>query len=309
MNKNMHIVVSGRAYADIDVLACVSSYTELLNLKLKKACGIITAPWNQTIPESIRNWPINISSVFLDSPDSCSFILVDLSDPEYMEYFVSLDNVVEVYDHHYGREAYWNEKILCNAHIEKVGACATLIWEKFKEAGLESSISSTGANLLYTAIFANTLNFKSDVTTERDRLASKELLKYTTLPEDWINSYYSEVAKGFDDNLSDHIKNDTKIIDLDGAPCFFGQVEVLNATSILAKLANEFEPKPNEEWLINVASIDENCSYLYSNSDRLHERLTNMMELKSHSDNVKQAPRLWLRKELLREFSIAFRKT
>ena len=305
MNKNKHIVVGGRAYADIDVLACVSSYTELLNLKNQKACGIITGPWNQTIPQSIRDWKVNVSSVFLDCPDSCSFVLVDLSDPEYMEYFVTLENIVEVYDHHHGHEHFWEEMENCSTHIEKVGACATLIWEKFKEAGLEASISATSANLLYTAIFANTLNFKSDVTVERDLNAAKELLEYTKLPEDWINSYYKEVVSSFNENLADHIKTDTKTIDLDGAPILFGQVEVWNAADVVNMLTNEFKPNPKEEWLINIASIEEGCSYIYSNSDRLHLMLTDMIELKSHSENVQQASKLWLRKQLLKEFSKA----
>jgi len=48
MNK-LHMVVGGSAYADIDVLACIAAYTQLLNLKGYQAQGIITGPWNQTI--------------------------------------------------------------------------------------------------------------------------------------------------------------------------------------------------------------------------------------------------------------------
>jgi len=43
------MVVGGSAYADIDVLACIAAYTQLLNLKGYQAQGIITGPWNQTI--------------------------------------------------------------------------------------------------------------------------------------------------------------------------------------------------------------------------------------------------------------------
>ena len=53
MNRQ-HIVVGGSAYADIDVLACISAYTQLLKLKYCPAQGIITGPWNQTISYSMR---------------------------------------------------------------------------------------------------------------------------------------------------------------------------------------------------------------------------------------------------------------
>jgi len=92
-----------------------------------------------------------------------------------------------------------------SAFIEPVGACATLIWERFKKAGLQHSISNLSANLLYTAIFANTLSFKSHVATDRDKIASKELLKHIDLPGDWKPTYYAEVAEKFNENLSEHI--------------------------------------------------------------------------------------------------------
>ena len=54
MNNKPYIVVGGHAYADIDVLACISAYTQFLRLKGHQAVGIISGPWNQTISRSIR---------------------------------------------------------------------------------------------------------------------------------------------------------------------------------------------------------------------------------------------------------------
>lgn len=303
MHSKKRIVVGGKVYADIDVLACVSAYTQLLTLKNYQANGIITGPWNQTIPPSIRKWPLEINTTFSDSIDSCCFILVDLSDPKFMEEFVSIEKVIEVYDHHYGYEMFWKEKLPNSTHVEKVGACATLIWEKFKESDLHSFISNTNANLLYTAIFANTLNFKSYVTVERDYIASEELLAYTTLPKDWKSIYYQEVAEGFNEDLSAHIKRDTKIINLEDFSFYFGQIEVWNAASIVDRFACKFNPHPNEEWLINIASIEEGSSYIYTNSVRLRHKLREIIDIKSINQHFQITSRLWLRKELLRELS------
>lgn len=295
------IVTGGKAYADIDVLACISAYAQLLNLNSVQARGVITCPWNLTIPPTIRKWPIDVDNIFVGLSEQCSFILVDISDPKFVEEFVLIENVVEVYDHHYGNEIFWQKKIPNGTHIEKIGACATLIWEKFKEYGLHACISKTNANLLYTAIFANTLNFKSATTSKRDLIASEELSAIITLPEDWKNSYYQEIEDGFGKDLSTHIKNDTKIVNLEGSSFYFGQIEVWNATSIVNNFLSKFNPHSSEEWFINIASIEEGKSYIYSNSRRLSDKLSRAIEIQCINPYFQVTPRLWLRKELLRE--------
>lgn len=300
MNKK-NIVVGGSTYADIDVLACIAAYTQLLALKGHQAQGIITGPWNQTISHSIRQWPTEIAPKFLLLKEPCNFILVDISDPKFVEQFVEVDKVIEVYDHHYGHEAFWKKRLPNSAFIEHVGACATLIWERFKKDRLQNSISTINANLLYTAIFANTLNFKSHVTTDRDKIASEELLKHIDLPNNWIATYYAEVAEEFNKGLSEHIHKDTKIVNLSGSSFNFGQIEIWNATPIIAMFDHKFHPKPNEEWLVNIASIEEGCSYFYSNSDRLQKKIMQVTAGKKINRFLQVSHRLWLRKEILRE--------
>ena len=300
--NTQHMVVGGSAYADIDVLACIAAYTQLLKLKGYLAQGIITGPWNQTISHSVRQWPTEIAQKFLPLKAPCNFILVDISDPKFIEKFVEIDKVIEVYDHHYGHEAFWKERLPNSAFIEYVGACATLIWEQFKNSSLQDSISTINANLLYTAIFANTLNFKSQVTTERDKIASNELLKYIDLSNNWKTLYYAEVAEEFNKNLSEHIQKDTKTVDLNGIRINFGQLEIWNAAPIIDKFDCKFIPKPNEEWLVNIASIEEGCSYFYTNSDRLRDKIMQVTAAKEFNQFLQVAHRLWLRKEILREF-------
>lgn len=301
MNKKC-LVVGGSAYADIDVFACIAAYTQLLNLKGFRAEGIITGPWNQTISHSIRQWPTEIAERFLPLEEPCNFVLVDISDPKFVEQFVDIQKVIEVYDHHYGHEAFWKERLPNSTFIEYIGACATLIWERFKKEGLQDSISTVNANLLYTAIFANTLNFKSLVTTDRDKIASKELLKQINLPSDWKSIYYTEVAEGFNKSLSEHIHKDTKLVDLNGSPINFGQLEIWNAAPIIEKFDRKFQPKPNDEWLINIASIEEGCSYFYTNSDHLRNIIMQITGAKVIDRFLQRAQRLWLRKEILKEF-------
>ena len=299
---NRRIVVGGSAYADIDVLACISAYTQFLNLKGYQAEGLITGPWNQTISNTIRKWPVEISQKFLNLKEPLNFILVDISDPKFVEQFVEIDKVIEVYDHHYGHETFWKERLPNSTYIEYVGACATLIWERFKQNNLQESISALNANLLYTAIFANTLNFKSHVTTKRDKIASEELLKHIDLPNDWKPIYYTEIAEEFNKNLIEHIQKDTKFIDLNGSSINFGQIEVWNAIPIIDKFDHKFNPNPNDEWIVNITSIEEDRSYFYTNSDRLRNKIMQVTSSKEINQFLQVSHRLWLRKEVLREF-------
>lgn len=207
-----------------------------------------------------------------------------------------------MYDHHHGYEAFWKERLPNATFIEYVGACATLIWERFKREGLQNSISPTNANLLYTAIFSNTLNFRSHVTTDRDKIASEELLNHINLPSNWKSTYYTEVAEEFNKNLFEHICKDTKLIDLNGSKINFGQLEIWNAAPIIEKFDCKFNPKPNDEWLINIASIEEGCSYFFTNSDRLRNMMMQITGAKEIDRFLQISQRLWLRKEILREF-------
>lgn len=65
----------------------------------------------------------------------------------------------------------------------------------------------------------------------------------------------------------------------------------------------KFTPHSNEEWLINIASIEEGKSYIYTNTARLRHKLREIIEIKSINHHFQLAPRLWLRKELMRELS------
>ena len=309
MSKVPIVVVGGSAYADIDVLACVAAYKQFLQLQGFRADGLIIGSWNQTIPPSVKKWQIDVKNKFLYEGEKCDFVLVDFSDPTYVDSFVNLNEVIEVFDHHYGYEEYWRNKIGDKVKIEKIGACATLIWEEFRKAKIDHKISSINANLLYTAIFANTLDFKSAVTSKRDRVAAKELIPYTKLPLNWHGQYYAEIEKEF---LKDAIKNimeDTKKIKMFDTQFNFGQIELVDARNFLKKSINSFtdlELKSNEPWVVNIVSIEEGCSYLYSTCTKLLERLKTItapkaLEKPCNGGNILITPRVWLRKELLKE--------
>ncbi len=304
------IITAGSQYVDIDVLSSSIAYNDLLIFKKHKGSVHLTGPLNSTIISEINGWCSNLFSINppLKSQEN-KFVLVDISNPEYVENFVILENVIEVFDHHFGYEEFWKQRIGAKAKIEPVGACATLIWEQYKDEELEKKISPLSALLLYTAIVSNTLNFNAQITSKRDLIAVEEIKSLINIPVDWINHYYHESEQSIRKNLRKAIKTDTKFISLKPYSFMFSQLELWNAADFfkineiqnINQIMNNLFTDSN--WLLSISSIKENRNYIFSNIIDLINTLSGFLNIdKQHSYWIND--RLWMRKEILRELLI-----
>lgn len=301
------IIVGGNAYADIDVVACALAYKQLLEILGNQASAVITPPLNATVPSIMHTWLQEIETTFVYKADECSFILVDVSDPHHLNDFVHLDTIQEVFDHHYGFQDYWAKKLKDKACIEFVGACATLIWEQFKKYNAELKITPINANLLYTAIIANTLHFKAHITHARDINAAQEILPLTSLDSAWITHYYSEVQKTILHDPLESLARDTKVITIFGKKVFFSQIELYDALPLLETIQKEWEKYrdtslriPNTHHILSIVSIKEGKNYIITSDTILSDLIRGITHGVLH-DNFLITSRLWLRKEILKE--------
>ena len=301
---NIIYVTTGNKYTDIDSLACAVAYTELLKLRGQKALTYLPGLLNNTITEAIKEW--NMEYVDKVSDFNAKFVIVDISDPDYLSKQINLENIIEIYDHHYGFEKYWKDKLGEKAKIEAVGACATQIWEEYKLSRLEDKISNVSANLLYTAIIQNTLNFNAKVLVDRDKVAFEELKKYISLPSNWDKIYYDDREKETQDNILETITNDTKTLKI---PSFdnqiiIGQLELWDVPSFLDKYASEIKASlsilGSPYWFMNLSGLKDGKNYLYAESDKLQRILEKVTGAK-FKDNIGTTDRLWLRKEIVRD--------
>ena len=102
------LITAGASYLDIDAYACMVAMAELLCLKGENAHAYSPAKNNYSIcPDFVRAG--DVQKVLPDSldPERTRYIIVDVSDPGYLENAVPLDKVAMVYDHHAGFEEYW----------------------------------------------------------------------------------------------------------------------------------------------------------------------------------------------------------
>ena len=128
-----------------------------------------------------------------------------------------------------------------------------------------------------------------------------ELLPYTTLPVDWKAQYYEEIRCGFEEDLTSHLLKDTKHIEWKGTPFCFGQIEVWNAQTIMDSFRREFSSQAQQmNWIVNLVSIEEGKSFLFCNHGHMKDFLLSIVSGKDCHELI-AAPRLWLRKELIKK--------
>jgi len=296
-------VTVARFTADMDSIACAIAYAELLNLEEKEAETYIPEELSSSVTDEIKTWGLKYEKQ--PANKDLSYVLVDTTDPRVFPEFAPEDKVIEIYDHHTGYEEYWMKKLKDKAHIEMIGACATLIWEEFKKRAFADKISQVSARLLYAAIVSNTLNFKANVTTPRDAQAFKELSPITDLPKDWIGKYFIDQEEFIYKNPREAITRDIKIIDLPnlGKKVTIGQIELWDSK----KFVNDYKPlireilvtlEPNE-WFFNAPCISKGISYLYSECEPIRKILTEKFDVK-FSDGIGEINKLIQRKEFVK---------
>lgn len=298
----MIIVTSGARYIDIDAYASIIAYANFLNLKGKNAIAYSSSPLNESITNSIRNSKYTISNQ-INLTDNDEFIILDVSDPDFFDKSVDMARIIQIIDHHYGFEDYWNSKSNVDTIIEKIGSVATIIFELYEKENLLEDLDKDMCLLLMSAILDNTLNFKAKVTTSRDIEAYKKLEKLSNSNFNYAEFYFNECENEINKNLKEAILNDTKLDNSGGKlPPVFSQLTVWDASSILDDINLIYESLNTfkKPWLMNLISLKDGKSYLISNDDNIKLNLETTFNCKFIND-ITILSNVWLRKEIIKK--------
>lgn len=300
----MKIVTSGWPYIDIDAYAGIVAYAELLQQQGTESAAISTAPWNESISNTVRSWNAPLGNEYLPSLTD-TFVVIDLSDPNYFDTFVELERVDEVIDHHPGFEQYWKEKIGSRSHIEPLGSACTQVYELWQASGLMGDMSQLSARLLICGILDNTLNFGAKITTERDRIAYAELLKKADLPADWTAQYFSECQHTSIEYVDRTLRNDTKCLNFKTfpEPVYVGQLIVWDAAEALGGYEHHFRDILSDMgplWYMNLISIGNGRSYFLADNIEVKQWLSELLKV-NFIGSIAIADRMWLRKEMMKQ--------
>ncbi|MBE5867335.1 MAG: DHH family protein [Lachnospiraceae bacterium] len=303
MKQNI-IITAGSTYLDIDAYACSVAMAELLQLQGIPAIAYSAAPCNYSVCEFlIEKGQILTSLQSQYQAETAKYIVVDVSDPEYMKENVPLSQVVEIYDHHVGFEAYWTSRIGEQAHIEFIGAAATLIYREWKRAGLQDQMTRATALLLIAAILDNTLNLTSSNTTAEDRIAFHELCQKANVDHKWCVTYFSQVQENVEADLKNALFNDIKTLRGNAIlPPRIAQLCVWDARGILERLPEirRWFADKDDSWMINIIDLRQHCSYFVCDDHDYQKGMEKIFHIQFQS-GVAKSPVSYLRKEIIKK--------
>lgn len=289
---------------DIDAYACCVAMQELLRLKGKNAIAYSKAPCNYSIGKSLLK-DGQISDVL---PPGCSkeelqYIIVDVSDPEYLKGSAPLENIIEIYDHHVGFEGYWTSRLNDNAHIEFIGAAATLIFREWKKAGLADQMKQDTAKLLIAAVLDNTLDLTSSNTTKEDIEAFDELCIIANIDKKWGDSYFSEVQKSIEADLKNALFGDLKLVNSNHIlPDYIAQLCIWDAGNVLLRLPEirEWFNEAYDSWMINLIDVKHRCCYFVCDEKKHQKNIKRIFDV-DFDNGVAKSKKSYLRKEVIKK--------
>ena len=186
------ILVTGYKSPDLDGAGGAYGLAELLRAQGREAQAVVFGCLRQEAKYIFEKIGAEIESGEKLYNKKTKMILVDACELKGLPDLIDPQNVIEAFDHrtvHNAHQEFPNAVL----HIERVGACATLIVEKFWEAKVKPSHEA--ATLLYLAIVSNTINFKNKVTTERDREAAKYLKNLYQIDDKLIHEMFAKQSE------------------------------------------------------------------------------------------------------------------
>ena len=298
------IITAGSTYLDIDAYACCVAMTELLQFQGKNAIGYSAAPRNYSVSHSlVRDGQIVTTLPTGFSEETSDYIIVDVSDPDFLKKSVPLDRVVAVYDHHVGFEEYWHSRIGEGAQIEFIGAAATLIYREWIKAGLTDKLQPATARLLVAAILDNTLNLTSANTTPEDLSVFNELCRRYNITKQWCASYFSEVQENVEADLKNAIFGDLKTVRNNPVlPPRVAQICVWNADSVLSKLdeIRGWFAGSADSFMINLIDLSRSCSYFVCDDAMAQKKIQDIFDV-CFTEGVAQTAEPYLRKQIIKK--------
>ena len=192
MDDKMKLLVTPYKNPDLDGTACAFGYAEFLR---KNGKDVVAAVFGK--PHREAQFVIDKFNIpALENAEEVvnnvgGIIIVDASDLRGLSDKIQPEKVVEIIDHRKIHEA---EKFPnAKAQIELVGSAATLIAEKFYNN--KTTISPESAELLFSAIVSNTINFQANVTTERDHKIANWLKTKFSLPDNYVHEMFSDKSQ------------------------------------------------------------------------------------------------------------------
>ena len=215
---------------DLDGFASVFAYLEFMQKFGTDAKIYIEGNQNLETQYLVSKLAIDISGISARGITIMDKVhLVDTSHVFAISRSISLDQVIEIVDHHVVNDA--DKFANAQKQIEPVGAAATLITEKYSQRNLKPSLSS--AVLLYCAIASNTLRFKASVTDDKDIRMAKYIESIFPHVSDYVEGAFQAKSDLSGEKLEQSLMNDLSKYNFAGKSVGVFQLEVYNGRDVI----------------------------------------------------------------------------
>ena len=260
------ILVTAKINPDLDGCACVLAYADFLIQNGKNAEGVIFGcPQSEVSYFSDRHGIMIPTCSEETTGEWTHCVLVDGSSMMGMPKAVIPEHVIEIIDHRAGSEP---KKEFPNAKIqnELVGAAATLVTERFMNAGRVPSREH--ALLLYGAIHHNSLNFLSTNTHQRDHDAVEFFEKLygfdRRIIEEMFRYATDSIIKDPYTAIEDDGKEFGKGYTIGAYQLIVWGDEILQKKRELEEAVKRISAENGEQWaVLNIIDVAQSVGFLY----------------------------------------------
>lgn len=298
------ILVTGYIDPDLDSLACTYAYAYFLRKKGEMAVASISGKHHEEAEHVLREYGIGFEVKTFNPEDFEKIVLVDASDLEAIDNKIDLKKVIEIIDH---RRVNMSDKFP-NAlvQIEPVGAAATLIAEKFIDNNVD--FTKELATLIYGAIISNTLNFKANVTTDRDRKIAKVLKDEFGFSDDFAHKMFLAKSDFSGDKAVAAVRGDFANFggyDIGPIKVGIGQIEMIGGKKLAEEnkdlISKELNKIAKEKGLdvtfLSIVDLEANQNVFVVPSRTAEDLLEKIFNIETR-DKIAIRPGFIMRKEI-----------
>lgn len=292
----MKNIITSYNNPDLDGVSCMYAYSELLHKK-----NIECEYFIQGIPKREVNIVCNMFNIKLKPAKrwkkESKVILVDLNNVARLN-FIKPEDVVEVIDHH-TKIMESNDCVNAKVQIEKLGAAATLVAERFKKENIP--ISRESAILLFYGIISNSINLKVSITSQKDiDMANWLKSQCNEISEEKIEEIFRKKSKLDEANLENEMEIGSCFTILDKS-ITIGQMEIVDADKFIdshfdsiMQILKKLKTEKNVDYIfLNIVDIIEGKTILITIDNEDEEYIKNVLdiEFKKHCGTIKLTQR------------------
>lgn len=281
----MKIIVS-YIEPDIDGVSCMYAYSELLKRKGEQVDYYIWGTPKLEVRLVCDLFGIKLNPIKEIPDEENQFIITDFNSFDQVQDRVEREEIIEIIDHHGLSRDISTYKACSRVQIDRIGAAATIVAERYKMSGLIPSREA--CILLYYGIISNSINLKANITSDRDIEMTKWLNSICDdISEEKIPYIFEKKSIIKDDNLRTEMECE-RAMQTHNKDVIVGQLEICNIEDFIAErkekieevLAQILEEKKPDYLLINIVDILNGYSLVYCNIDKSKRLVEKILGLK-----------------------------